>query len=556
VPRSVHRDSQGSAAQNRRIVVALLVSLLLHTPLFLASGIWRIGSSSEKTAPPLEVRIELQEGEDTKDDTPLADAPPAVEALAARATEPSDASEPKDVLEPSDAPAERVEEQLADAELPLAGPDAPASSAIPAPASGEALAPVDSLVAEAAVDDTPDELTPDEPDAADEPALAIDTVVATLAPAQEAVLARRLMREAHELLDSKALERHLTFEGDNGQFTAALTRQPAADATGVERVTVDITTEHGGERVQTSLQMKRLAFSHFTQLVHRWDPSVALHDDEIAGRFHSNSEILVTYDRKIAPRLLGKVTTAGRIRFIEEKGGRPQGRRPEIFVGGLETRSARIGLPRISLPVAHEPASPNADVQLMRSDTRIVFHADGDYDCIELASRAEARRRLAPDRATYIIGARHTALHVRGVVSGKVTVYSPERIVIEGDLTYAHAPSMGSDAGAYLGLVSDGIVEIAPADVTGPGDLEIHAAVYARKRFVVRNVRARGPATLFIYGSLTAGSLSETEPRYATRVEFDPRFERVRPPGFPETDRYEIETWDGRWRLAEAPELE
>ena len=31
------------------------------------------------------------------------------------------------------------------------------------------------------------------------------------------------------------------------------------------------------------------------------------------------------------------------------------------------------------------------------------------------------------------------------------------------------------------------------------------------------------------------------------------RFERVRPPGFPQTDRYEIETWDGRWRLAEAP---
>ena len=41
--------------------------------------------------------------------------------------------------------------------------------------------------------------------------------------------------------------------------------------------------------------------------------------------------------------------------------------------------------------------------------------------------------------------------------------------------------------------------------------------------------------------------------RYATRIEFDPRFERVRPPGFPQTDRYEIETWDGRWRLAEAP---
>jgi hypothetical protein len=56
-----------------------------------------------------------------------------------------------------------------------------------------------------------------------------------------------------------------------------------------------------------------------------------------------------------------------------------------------------------------------------------------------------------------------------------------------------------------------------------------------------------------IYGSLTAGTVSRTEPRFATRIEFDPRFEHARPPGFPQTDRYEIETWDGRWRLAEAP---
>jgi hypothetical protein len=88
--------------------------------------------------------------------------------------------------------------------------------------------------------------------------------------------------------------------------------------------------------------------------------------------------------------------------------------------------------------------------------------------------------------------------------------------------------------------------------VTGPGDLEIDGAVYARKRFVVRGAHAPGRAKLLIYGSLTAGSLTETEPRYATRVEFDPRFERVRPPGFPVTDRYELEAWDGRWRIVTA----
>ena len=536
VARSVHRDAQGPAAHNCRIGLAFLVSLLLHIPLILSSGAWRIAPPTDTTAPPLQVRIEPPERKDSTADTPLQEALPAGEELAARAPEPGD------VPEPSDVPVASVDEPVAGPEPPPEGPDAPAP--------GESLARLDPMFAEAGTDDAPDEPWPVGPVLANEPALPTDMVVATVAPAEEAVLARRLVREARELLDSSALQRRLTFEDDRRRFDAVLTRRPATDGTGVERVTAEIIAEHRGERVQTSMQMKRVAFSHFTQLVDRWDASVQLHDDEIAGRFHSNSEIFLTYDRTVAPRLLGKVTTARGIRVTGEKGWRS---RRELFAGGLETRSARIRLPEIALPVAHEYATPNADVQVVRSDTLIVFHADGDYDCVELASRAEARRRLAPDRPTYIIGMRDTELHVRGVVNGNVTVYSPERIVVQGDLTYAHGRRTGGDAVAYLGLVSDGNVEIDRADVTGPGDLEIHAAVYARKRFVVRDVRARGPATLSIYGSLTAGSLSETEPRYATRIEFDPRFERVRPPGFPETDHYEIETWDGRWRIAEAP---
>jgi hypothetical protein len=30
-------------------------------------------------------------------------------------------------------------------------------------------------------------------------------------------------------------------------------------------------------------------------------------------------------------------------------------------------------------------------------------------------------------------------------------------------------------------------------------------------------------------------------------TEFDPRFEFVRPPGFPQTDRFEVHAWDGTW---------
>jgi hypothetical protein len=134
-------------------------------------------------------------------------------------------------------------------------------------------------------------------------------------------------------------------------------------------------------------------------------------------------------------------------------------------------------------------------------------------------------------------------------VAGKVLVFSPNRIVITGDLVYATDPERPDDGEDYLGLVSGRNVEIAEPSITGPGDLHIQGAIYAKGRFRVRHYRRRGNATLDIYGSLTAGSLTATEPRYATRIRFDPRLESRRPPGFPVTDRYELESWDAAWTV-------
>jgi hypothetical protein len=88
---------------------------------------------------------------------------------------------------------------------------------------------------------------------------------------------------------------------------------------------------------------------------------------------------------------------------------------------------------------------------------------------------------------------------------------------------------------------------IATRRVTGPGDLKIDAAVYARDRFVVTDLMTNDRATLSIFGSLSAGSISASEPRYATRIKYDQRFERTRPPGYPMANSYEVESWDGHW---------
>jgi len=556
----VHTDEQGLPARDTWIAWALLASLVLHAPLFVPSGAWRRGWPGEAPTLPLEVRIQPSEAPaDNQAEAQAGKAPLAASERVVVTSELHVATGASDTR-PRDLLLEATDEDDGRELMPQEDSSAPTSERTPPaplPAEADVLpAQADVSPAEADVEPVRD---PAETAPPAEPVAAPEALVATLAPAdastttiepvEAARLTRRIARVAQEQLNSGAREGRFTFQEQHRNFTAAFMRQPAGD-TGIERVTVELTTEQGGEQLRTSLQMKRLTFSHFTQLVDRWDDSVLLHDDEIAGRFHSNSAIHLTYDHKVAPRLLGRVTTTRGILIDDAKGWRS---RREIFTGGLDTRSTRIRLPQISLPMETGNAVSAADVRELRSDALVVFHADGDYDCVELASGATERGQLDDDRLTYIVASPGTALYVRGVVNGNVTVYSPERIVVQDDLTYAHDPRSGDGADAFLGLVSDGNIEIDRPEVTGPGDLQIHGAVYARKRFVVRNAGARGPATLSIYGSLTAGSVTRTEPRYATRIQYDPRFERARPPGFPQTDRYEIETWDERWRIAEAP---
>ncbi len=322
------------------------------------------------------------------------------------------------------------------------------------------------------------------------------------------------------------------------------------DDMGIERVTVVVSTEENGQKLSTEMRMKRLSFSNYAQFVNRWDDDVQIHDDELDGRFHSNTEINLTYGRKIRPQFHGQVTTsARRINISERRGYVP---REEIFLGGLETGVKSIRLPKNYLPFPDAGSTAEQNVHHFDRDTRITFYDDGSYEW-QMIRAGSPRQQAALSRDThFLVAGEKVKLHVSGTVNGKVLVYSPERIIIEGDLVYAENPQEFPDADDFLGLASDKYVDVAPPDITGPGNLDIYAAIYAKRRFAVKRYHARGGSLLHIYGSLTAGTLSATEPRYATKIQFDQRLEVLRPPRFPMTDRYAIESWDGAWRVEPA----
>jgi hypothetical protein len=339
----------------------------------------------------------------------------------------------------------------------------------------------------------------------------------------------------------------LTWREDGQTYTAVLKRVPATDAMGMEALAVELTTQRDGEQLVTELRMSRLAFSNFGQFVNQWDPDVSLHDDVIDGRFHSNSQVTIGRTGRATPEFRGKVTIAGSGYTTGDGPGFIS--RRKLFPAGIETRTRRIALPERAAAL-DAVAGPHNSERFAR-DTALAFHADGTVSWRNIEPGTPETRRALGDEPFYLVAAEDADLEVSGTVNGKVLVYTPAHIVITDDLRYAADPRTPL-ADDYLGLVAERTVEIAEPDVTGPGDLEVFAAIYARQRFVVRNFNARRSGTLIIHGSLTAGTLTASEPRFATKIEFDNRLTTMRAPSFPLSDRYELDATTGEWRVVGA----
>lgn len=381
----------------------------------------------------------------------------------------------------------------------------------------------------------------------------LKSAVANCIPAKIAVSTKqrkmlfKRFRKWTENLDRMDLaDSSLVWKHKGKIYVARFRRLPGKSETDIDEVLVEVHTEEAGYTLSTEMRMKRLAFSNFAQFVDYWDPRVAVHDDVLEGRFHSNSKINVSSSFGIKPEFHGKVTTAS---YDIRTSGTPFFNQKSVFLGGLETGVKEIRLPKKFLPFLSDSTIPSEQSHILSEDAHITFYADGSYTWHPVNEPEKSELRKLPDVSFYIIGAKKKKLHLKGVLKGKVLVYSPSKIIIDDDLTYARHPEISTDAEDYLGLVCDKDIEIAPPSITGPGDLHIYAAIYAKGRFRVQHLGGKRGATLHIYGSLTAGSLSATEPRYATRIRFDKRLEKNRPPNFPMTDRYEITHWEGEWEV-------
>ena len=517
--RTTHRDISSCVA----------ISAAFHLIALLAIGSAIYVSGEDATdVPELSVQIETRDGPNSEEFTQAALPQPAPDPVEDVLLDPGTAAQTLDAATAADSTP--VLEQAPDVN-DLDTPEAMAESGETSAATGPVLATVGDSSTQ----------VPEVPEAV--------TTPAPMPQPEQVMLTRNVQQLAQKLLDTNMTNTELTWQQDGKQYSARVMRQPASDSTGLEQVVAEIMTDKDGKRMKTRLSLKRLSFSHFTQLVNRWDENIQLHDDVIDGRFHSNTEIGLAFTGGIEPRFFGKVTTAAANMTY---GSSMRRRNRDVFQGGMETRTEKVTLPRDMPDVVN--GGTETDRRIFEADTRIIFNPDGSY-AWRAANGDGAMERVEPSKQPrYLIGAKGAKLFVRGTVAGVFTVYSPTDIEIEGNLVYLRDPRETLISHDFLALISGRDICIAGPYVTGKGDLNIHAALYAHRRFCVESVDKARAGRLNILGSLTAGSISETEPRYATKLDYDKRFEYLRPASFPMTRRYEVESWDQDWEEVEKPD--
>jgi hypothetical protein len=515
--------------RNKQFATSLSISAVVHLGLLVGIGTALYSSGEDdRDLPELSVQLETRAGPSSEEFTEAALPKPAPEPV-------------KEVIDDPGTAAET----LASDEIGAAPPETEnVPEVLP---ESETLAALESTLAAASVITTTGTTTAFIPEVSEPKP---DAIVAAVPQPEKVMLTKSVQQLAQQLLDTDMTNTELSWSQQGKQYTARVLRQPAADSTGLEQVVAEIVTERDGKRMKTRLSMKRLAFSHFTQLVNHWDPNIRLHDDVIDGRFHSNTEIGLAFSGGVEPRFFGKVTTSASSMTYENISSRR--RKQEVFQGGVETKTERVMLPR-DMPDVISGGDPN-DRRTFIGDTRIIFNPDGGYVWRAANGSGPLERAVGSDRPLYLIGEKGAKLYVSGTVAGAFTVYTPSDIEIENDLVYAKDPRHSLLSRDFLALISGRDITVSSSQITGVGDLNVHAALFARRRFMIESAAEGKPGTLFIFGSLTAGTILETEPRYATKMDYDKRFEYLRPANFPMTRRYEVDSWDEDWQEVENPE--
>jgi hypothetical protein len=330
-------------------------------------------------------------------------------------------------------------------------------------------------------------------------------------------------------------------EFSNGKMNVSVSDEPSLGPGGVRILAIG---QYFGYKDSVIVDLNVAYFSKYMMFSDKM-PSNGYYvtGDTMDGPFHTNGKLNISGK----PIFKGRVTMGQGPMKLSSWYAKPE---PE-FVGGYEY-GVNISMPK-DLGTIESAAKSNGFY--FDGDLWITFNNDNTVSYRTSAGGPDSTfdiKTLAPNGVLAVKG----DVRLKGNISGAVTVAalkdgSKGNVYLEDDVGVVDDPRKNPKSQEMLGICAEQGI-IVSDNTPNKSSINITAAMFTLKSFVVENVYSRGPSGYInLYGSLTqdtdgitgVGAAGKLISGFHLNYKYDERYFLDAPPEFPLTDRFQILSW-------------
>ncbi|MCH9008986.1 hypothetical protein IIA29_13460 [candidate division KSB1 bacterium] len=319
----------------------------------------------------------------------------------------------------------------------------------------------------------------------------------------------------------------------------------------VRRVKLMAIANFAGRSDTVVVVMAQPPFSNYASFSSQWPTNLYYGTgDTLWGPVHTNQKFgFAGY-----PVFYGKVTSVA-------PNYKTLGATNPLFLGGHQFGVDPIPLPDMSTGIGDLGSAAQNGGEVHNDNVWIKFKSNGTYQYKYGGYPAnesnpndwDGTRTLSDFNGTLMTNGPYD-IHVKGVMTGQLTMLSGRDIYIEDNIVYANDPRSDPASGDMLGLIAKDNVIVAD---NGATNVEIHGAIVAlNQSFMVENHDTMGPrGTLTTFGSIvqdvaapygtgtTVGEKWVITNGYQEKSIYDDRFLNIGPPVFPIVQKVSLYSW-------------
>lgn len=343
-------------------------------------------------------------------------------------------------------------------------------------------------------------------------------------------------------------------------------------AVGVDRI--DVVASKGNIEGKTSVQASQIPFTYYAQFLNSFNNLYYGTGERITGPVHINGRLGV--GQVPGPIFDGNITTMGSTRYYA---GANASNYKGFLGDGIDENHREISIPNhlgfINKTDSYDlnslfPSASKVYIEFgenKKGESRAEVY-DVPYSDPNLADKAYRkahRKYLNFDTKLdqdYRVLYTNREIHLKGTLTGKLTIASENDIYIDDDVLYKNDPRIHSDSKDLLGIVSANDIIISSGkipyggynDYFNPDGITLMAAIFTLGTIEIENLSNNWVGPYSRGDWTTIGSRLQDYPSatwngsynykgFKEVIDYDTRLRYLRPPGIPFTNEQKTTRW-------------